>query len=479
MQFRLRNLYCQYSAIHFSDVNDTYAIFLPYYCTLLETAEASSSYRLFVYLLANIAIHNMLCLSFIRCFLTFALLLRSALCRPGQCFSGQSSCKDTQVAGTQDASTQTIEAQTLRGYQIFCPEHSKAVYLLLKQVFSGIVELQSDLDPILPESGSSPSPARDAFLQNVSPNVIKPLLQKISSGAKLKTPQIPQTIDEDAELRPGLSKVPGRPYVICATPTTARLYDHRSIDFYGYCTKPEFGRPLIYTESGDTIFLCPRFFEELRIWQGGGYYCPQVSPDGTSFWPQEIQGKPAQEWFDGWQHLVLFRELVKMYLGDRALTMRSIPQITEDWNECFELEGDAARYNPRNWVLWMAAVEQGCTEFPDPRTPRVSDMDVQQSRLNTTDLLSSYSNDSYTPIDIYPDASYLTPTRDSPRSGGSSRSGSNRGSPSRGSPPSLRLNFSSGNNTPSPDNRRNRASPAFNYPALMRQIYRLREDQQD
>ena len=447
----------------------------------------------------------MLSIPFVRTFLTLSLLLHSGLSRPGQCLSGQSRCIDTpirRISGgrTQDASTQTIEYQTYRGYHIYCPERYRAVHLLLRQVFNGVTRLQLDFDlnPSQPatSSTSSPtssltSPAREAFLQRVSLNVIKPLLQKISIGAKLKTPRIPPTIDEDAELRLALPKVPGRPHLVCATPKTARLYGHHSVDIYDYCTKPEFGQPRIYTEFGDTIFFCPRFFEEVRIWQGTDY-CPEVSPDGTSFWPEEIRGKPAQEWFDGWQHLILFRELVEMYLGDRALTMRTMPQITEDWNECYELEGDAAKNNPRNWVLWMAAVEQKCTEFPDPGSPVLTEAERMRNRLNTTDLLSTYSNDSYTPPDIFPNSSFLTPSQGSSRSSGPSRTPSNRGSPYRGlpfrgspsrsstgswspgrnSPASFRLELSPSpeyNNMPPPDD--SRAAPAFNYPNVMRQLF--------
>ena len=421
--------------------------------------------------------------------LTFSFLLRSALCRPGQCLSGQNNCKETQVADTQEASTQTIEALSYRGYQVLCPGRSRAVQLLLQQIFSGIAVLYFDLAPDYIDPTSSASPARDAFLQSVSPNFIKPFLQKISTGAKTKGLRIPATIDEDAELRPSLSKIPGRPHIVCATPEAARLYDHHGADFYEYCTKPENGQPLIYSEFGNTVFLCPRFFEELRIWQGGSYYCPEVSPDGTSFLPQEIRGKPAQEWFDGWQHLVLFRELVKIYLGDRALTSRTTPPITEDWNKCYELEGDAARNNPRNWVLWMAAVEQQCTEFPSPGTPEMTEAERLQARINTTDLLSTYYNDSYVSEDIFPNSSYLTPTRGSSRSGGSSRSASNRGSPSRGSPSSwspnrgspasLRLDLSPGDDTPSPDDVVGRISSALSSPLPMRDLYRLYQDDQD
>ena len=82
---------------------------------------------------------------------------------------------------------------------------------------------------------------------------------------------------------------------------------------------------------------------------------------------------------------MLFRELVKLYLGDRALGATTTPRAVEDWNACLGLEGVDAGDNARSWVLWAAAVQQRCTEFPEPRYPSAAP--------NVTGLLDSDDSD--------------------------------------------------------------------------------------
>ena len=363
-------------------------------------------------------------------------LLRPTLCRPGQCFSGQKDCNDRPAS-----SNQPIEVAIDRGYQILCGSRNGAVQAVLQQVFSGISQLQSDLtddfaDPTPPPASS----ARDAFLQGVSAEAIKPLLQRILVGAKLRPPRVPPTIDENAELRSTVAKTP-RPHIVCATPETSRIYGEVSPDYYGFCTKPKFGLPLSYTENGDTIFLCPRFFTELATWKVGEIHCPEISNDGRGFASTTVRGKPAQDWFVGWQHLQLFRELVKIYLGDQALTGRSNPPAQTDWNACLDLEDDDARNNPSSWVLWMAAVQQRCTEFPSSSYSLATYREGEPDTFNRTGLVDPFfSEESYTPDDIFQSTNlsvfpWLFRPEDRPGNVAPDPDGQWIGSPSRSSPP--------------------------------------------
>lgn len=150
------------------------------------------------------------------------------------------------------------------------------------------------------------------------------------------------------------------PEFVCVTPQTYRTYTFFHRDPRIECIRTQ--SIYLYVTGTAYLFLCPQFFT-LPITPVEPYNrCPPVQNNIFT----RVSEAPVLTEYQTYYILV---GLVEFYLQGQKLTEHTQPPITWRVNEALRLDWKSSLRNPVNIMMFLAFVEQECTEFPDISKP--------------------------------------------------------------------------------------------------------------
>ncbi|KAL8953161.1 MAG: hypothetical protein Q9222_000982 [Ikaeria aurantiellina] len=183
-------------------------------------------------------------------------------------------------------------------------------------------------------------------------------------------------------LRPSRFRA-SQPEFVCVKQDTINRYPYLSRDPYKVCeSSNSFGLWLLRFKY---VFICERFFTL------------KISPVGppTRNCPRVIDNEFERKGYllADYQKYLLIHELVHFYLGQSSLGFNTNPPEMYRLNECVNMDAKNSLNNPMNYQYFIAMVEQGCTDAPDPFQPpfplppkALREESVNQTSPGTIDL---------------------------------------------------------------------------------------------
>ncbi|MCJ1482537.1 hypothetical protein MMC06_002703 [Schaereria dolodes] len=138
----------------------------------------------------------------------------------------------------------------------------------------------------------------------------------------------------------------------------------------------------IHDEFLNVIYLCSAFLALPE--RPTGRNCPSIDTISNTF-----QGN--NKTFFQYQTYVVVHELVHYYSEGQDLDLASDPPETYDWNACVALSAEASIRNPNNFKIYVAAVQQGCTDFPIPPVPDLANSAPSSASLTAMSDVSQVS----------------------------------------------------------------------------------------
>ncbi|KAL8666266.1 MAG: hypothetical protein Q9202_001535 [Teloschistes flavicans] len=147
-----------------------------------------------------------------------------------------------------------------------------------------------------------------------------------------------------------------QPEFVCVDGNTHSRYPRLPRDPYQTCRLlGVFG---LWIRGFKYIFLCPKIFT-LPI-SPRARHCPRVIDNQF-----ERKGYLLADY----QKYILIHEMIHFYLGRSSLGWESKPLELYELNECVNFDAKNSLRNPMNYQYYIAMVEQGCNEAPNPSAP--------------------------------------------------------------------------------------------------------------